>query len=95
MKAKEQIKNFVLNIALWQVENSGFCHKVSLHIQGVVPNFVITKMCVDNGKLSFDGMKYDTEKSYWVDGKNISASELTEEQLDKVLSIIKKIDLFK
>ena len=95
MKSKEQIKNFVLNIALWQVENFGFNHRMSMHIQDVVPNFVINWLRVDNGVLSFDGLKFDTERNMWTDNQNIKASEITQEQLDKILDILKSIDFFK
>jgi pectate lyase len=95
MKSKDQIKNFVLNIALWQVENFGFSHRMSMHIQDVIPNFVINWLRVDNGVLSFDGLKFDTERNMWIDNQNIKASEITQEQLDKILDILKSIDFFK
>ena len=95
MKSKNQIKNFVLNIALTQIKNSGFSHKLAMHIQDVIPNFVITWICVDNGVLSFDGLKFDTERKVWIDNQNIKASEITQEQLDKILDILKSIDFFK
>lgn len=95
MESKYQIKNFVLNLALLQTKNNGFSHKVSIHIQDVIPNFVITWICVDNGKLSFDGIKYDTERKTWVDGQNIKSTEITKEQFDKILNILKSIDFFR
>jgi len=95
MESLYQIKNFVLNIALLQIESNGFSHKLSMHIQDVIPNFVITQICVDNGKLYFDGIKYDTERKMWVDGQNIKSTEITKEQLDKILDILKSVDFFK
>ncbi len=95
MESKYQIKNFVLNIALLQTKSNGFNHKLSIHIQDVIPNFVITWICVNNGELSFDGIKYDIEKKIWVDGQNIKSTEIAKEQLDKILDILKSIDFFK
>ena len=94
MESLYQIKNFVLNVALFQTKNDGFSHKLSMHIQDVIPNFVITWICVDNGKLSFDGMKYDTERKQWIDGQNIKSTEITKEQFDKILDILKSIEFF-
>ena len=95
MDANSQITNFVLNIACWQVTNQGYTHKISMHIQDVVPGFVITSLIVDNGELSFEGIDIDEK------GRAISkhetirkASELTPEQLDEILKIIKSINLF-
>ena len=95
MDANSQITNFVLNIACWQVTNQGYFHKISMHIQDVVPGFVITSLIVDNGELSFEGIDIDEQ------GRAISkhetirkASELTPEQLDEILKVIKSINLF-
>lgn len=85
----------MLNIALTQIKNSGFSHKLAMHIQDVISNFVITWICVDNGVLSFDGLKFDTERKLWIDNQNIKTSEITQEQLDKILDILKSIDFFK
>ena len=95
MNANSQITNFVLNIACWQVTNQGYTHKISMHIQDVVPGFVITSLVVDNGELSFEGIDIDEQ------GRAISkyetirkASELTPEQLEDILKILKSINLF-
>ena len=66
-----------------------------MHIQDVIPNFVITWICVDNGVLSFDDLKFDTERKLCIDNQNIKTSEITQEQLDKILDILKSIDFFK
>jgi len=95
MESLNQIKNFVLNITTLQVKSKGFGHKLSMHIQDIIPNFVITWICVNNGELSFDGIKYDIEKKIWVDGQNIKSTEIAKEQLDKILDILKSIDFFK
>jgi hypothetical protein len=95
MKNEDQIKNFVLNIALWQVKSDGFNNRLSLHIQDVIPNFVIEWLRVDDGALSFDGLKFDTERNMWIDNQNIKANEIPQEYLDKILEVLKGIDLFK
>ena len=69
MDANSQITNFVLNIACWQVTNQGYFHKISMHIQDVVPGFVITSLIVDNGELSFEGIYIDEQ------GRAISKQE--------------------
>ena len=95
MDANSQITNFVLNIACWQVTNQGYFHKISMHIQDVVPGFVITSLIVDNGELSFEGIDIDEQ------GRAISkyetirkASDIAPEQLDEILKILKSINLF-
>ena len=95
MDTNKQITNFVLNIACWQVTNQGYFHKISMHIRDIVPGFVITSLIVDNGELSFEGIDVDEQ------GRAISkrdtirkASELTPEQLEEILKIIKSINLF-
>ena len=95
MESQYQIKNFVLNIALLQTESNGFNNKLGIHIQDVIPNFVITHICVNNGELSFNGIKYDTERKRWVDGQNIKSTEITNEQFDKILNVLKSVDFFK
>ena len=95
MDANSQITNFVLNIACWQVTNQGYFHKISMHIQDVVPIFVITSLIVDNGELSFDGIDVDEQVRAISQHETIrKASELTPEQLDEILKIIKSINLF-
>ena len=90
MDADSHITNFVLNIACWQVTNQGYFHKISMHIQDVVPGFVITSLIVDNGELSFEGIDIDEQ------GRAISkyetirkASDIAPEQLDEILKILK------
>ena len=95
MEANLQITNFVLNIACWQVTNQGYTHKISMHIQDVVPGFVITSLIVDNGELSFEGIDIDEK------GRAISkhetirkAIDIALEQLEEILKFIKIINLF-
>ena len=95
MEANLQITNFVLNIACWQVTNQGYFHKISMHIQDVVPGFVITSLIVDTGELSFEGIDIDEQ------GRAISkhetirkAIDIALEQLEEILKFIKIINLF-
>ena len=83
-----------MNIACWQVTNQGYFHKISMHIQDVVPGFVITSLIVD-GELSFEGIDVDEQ------GRAISkhetirkASDIAPEQLEEILKILKSINLF-
>lgn len=95
MDTNKQITNFVLNIALWQSINQGYYHKLSMHIQDVIPGFVISWLIVDNGELSFEGVEIDDQGCAISDRNAIrKASELTPEQLDEILKILKNINMF-
>ena len=95
MDANSQITNFVLNIACWQVTNQGYFHKISMHIQDVVPGFVITSLIVDNGELSFDGIDVDRQGRAINKHETIQkASDIAPEQLEEILKILKSINLF-
>ena len=91
---ENRIKNFVLNICCWQIENKGFYHRMSIHIQDVIPNFVIGWIVVNNGELSFDGCVIDSNGRF-VQNESRSLNDISEEQLHKILMIIEGIDLFK
>ena len=95
MDTNKQITNFVLNIALWQSVNQGYYHKLSMHIQNVIPGFVIFWLVVDNGELSFEGVEVD-ESGHTINGKIVirKASDIASEQLDEILKILKNINLF-
>lgn len=99
MNTINQIKNFVLNICTWQTEKldiiyPNYFHKLSIHIQDVIPEYVINWICVDNDNVWFDGVFIDSTGNVKSDGKiylnNCKINELT-----KVLKILKSIDLFK
>ena len=95
MDANSQITNFVLNIACWQVTNQGYFHKISMHIQDVVPRFVITSLIVDNGELSFEGIDVDEQGRAINKHETIrKASGIAPEQLEEILKILKSINLF-
>ena len=95
MDANSQITNFVLNIACWQVTNQGYTHKISMHIQDVVPGFVITSLIVDNGELSFEGIDVDEQGRAINKHETIQkASDIAPEQLEEILKILKSINLF-
>ena len=93
MNTNEQIKNFALNVCCWQTENRGFFHKMSIHIQDVVPGFVITWIVVNNSELSFEGCDIDSDGRF-VKNSMRNASELTVEEMDKILEILKGINMF-
>ena len=95
MDANSQITNFVLNIACWQITNQGYFHKISMHIQDVVPGFVITSLIVDNEELSFEGIDVDEQGSAISKHETIrKASDIAPEQLEEILKVIKSINLF-
>ena len=95
MDTNKQITNFVLNIACWQVTNQGYFHKISMHIQDVVPGFVITSIIVDNGELSFEGIGIDEQGRAISKHETIkNTSDITPEQLEEILKILKSINLF-
>lgn len=91
---EKQITNFVLNICNWQIENRGYYHRMSMHIQDIIPGFVIEWLVCYDGKLSFEGVYIDEENHYIKNGIKYP-DEITNEQLDKILNILKNIDLFK
>ena len=95
MDTNSQITNFVLNIACWQATNQGYFHKISMHIQDVVPGFVITSLIVDNGELSFEGIDIDEQGRAISKHETIkNTSDITPEQLEEILKILKSINLF-
>mgnify|MGYP007012505906 CR=1 FL=1 len=90
----QKIINFVLNVANWQVINKGFYHKMSLHLQDIIPGFVIEWIVVDNGVLSFDGEFID-EKGQFVKDGTMPLSKINPVYLDKILETLKNIDMFR
>lgn len=88
-----QIVNFVLNISLWHRINSGYKHKLSIHIQDIIPGIVIEWLAVDNGELSLEGELIDENGTYIRD-YSMSLKEVKPEYLEKILETLKDIDLF-
>ena len=93
LSTASQIVNFVLNISLWHRINSSYKHKLSIHLQDIIPGFVIMWLVVDNGELSLDGIDVDENGTYIRD-HSISLSEVKPEYLEKILETLKDIDLF-
>jgi hypothetical protein len=89
-----QIVNFVLNISLWQTVNTGFKHKMSMHIQDIIPGFVIEWLVVDNGELSFEGELKDENRREYIRNYNMPLSKVEPEHLEKILETLKNINLF-
>ena len=66
-----------------------------MHIQDVVPGFVITSLIVDNGELSFEGIDIDEQRRAISKQETIrKASDIAPEQLEEILKILKSINLF-
>lgn len=91
---EEQIVHFVLNISLWQTVNNGFTNKMSMHLQDIIPGFVIEWLVVDNGELSFEGERFDKTSGKYIRNQRLLLSEVTSEQLSKILETLKNINLF-
>ena len=89
MDSKNQITKFVLNICTWQTFNKGYFHRMSMHLQDIIPDFVIFSLVVDNGELIFEGYDLKTNKE-----RSIKASEVDSKYIDEILNVIKDINLF-
>ena len=89
MDSKDQITNFVLNICLWQTFNKGYFHRMSIHLQDIIPDFVIFSLIVNDGELIFEGHDLKTNEQ-----KSIKASEVDPKHIDEILNVIKNINLF-
>lgn len=99
MNTINQIKNFVLNICTWQTEKldinyPNYFHKLSVHIQDIIPGFVIEWICVDNDNIWFEGNKIDNNGKFITNGR-VYLNDCKIKELTDVLNILKSIDLFK
>ena len=63
---------------------------MSIHIQDVIENFIVTIIIIDNGKLKFEGIREDDYTKSVIIGEN----EIKNEELEKLLGILKDINLF-
>lgn len=90
MDSINQIVNFTLNISLWQTINKGYYHKLSIHIQDIIPDFVINWIVVDNGHLLFEGVNLKTHKRDEI----LDSKDIDPKYLKEVLNILKNINLF-
>lgn len=88
----QRIVNFILNMTSYEGEwRQGFHHEYDIHIQDVIPNFVIFTMVSDNGLLLFKG--YDLLSKTQI---TIKANEyLTWKTARQIYRILKRIDIFK
>lgn len=88
----QRIVKFILNMTSYEGEwRHGFYHEYDIHIQDVIPNFVIFSMISDNGDLLFSG--YDLLSK---DRITIKAEEyFTRKTARWIYRILKNIDIFK
>lgn len=91
----QKIVNFVLNVSLWQTINKGLYHKMSIHLQDIIPGFIIEWIVVDNGELSFDGkfIIEDKDGKHYEDG-TMPLSKINPVYLDRIFETLKNIDMF-
>ena len=83
---------FVLNMTSYEGEwKKGFHHKYDIHIQDIIPNFVIFKMISDNGVLSFEGYDLLSEKVITIDADK----HLSRKTARRIYKILKSIDILK
>jgi hypothetical protein len=88
----QRIVKFILNMTSYSGDwCRGYHHEYDIHIQDVIPNFVIFTMISDNGDLSFYG--YDLLSRTQI---TIKAEEhLTRKTAKQIYCILKNINIFK
>ena len=87
----QRIVCFVLNMTSYEGEwKKGFYHKYHIHIQDVIPNFVIFAMISDNGALSFEGYDELSEKEITIDANK----HLSRKTARQIYQILKHINIF-
>lgn len=91
------IGNFVRNVALWQTVQHGFYSKISIHLQDIIPNFIVEWIVSDNGEVLFEGLEKSIDeesgKTKYLP-KTLKASEVDSKYLDVILDSLKRIDMF-
>jgi hypothetical protein len=95
IKSKEwymqRIVKFVLNMTSYEGEwSKGFYHKYDIHIQDIIPNFVIFNMISDNGELLFEGYDELSEKVITI----VADKHLTRRTARRIYRILKSINIF-
>ena len=95
IKSKEwyiqRIVNFVLNMTSYEGEwRKGFYHKYDIHLQDIIPNFVIFKMISDNGELLFEGYDELSEQVITI----VANKHLTRKTARRIYKILKSINIF-
>lgn len=88
----QRIVCFVLNMTSYEGEwRKGFYHRYDIHIQDIIPNFVIFKMISDNGDLSFEGYDELSEMVITIDANQ----HLSRKTARRIYRILKSIDIFR
>jgi hypothetical protein len=64
-----------------------------MHLQDIIPGFVIEWLTVDNGELSLEGELID-ENGKFIRDHSMTLKEVKPEYLEKILETLKDIDLF-
>ena len=88
----QRIVKFTLNMTSYEGEwRHGYHHEYDIHIQDVIPNFVIFTLISDNGDLLFRGHDFLSKSAI-----TIKAEEyLTRKTARRIYKILKSINIFK
>lgn len=87
----QRIINFILNMTAYEGEwCKGFYHSYDIHIQDVIPNFVIMTMISDMGVLSFEGYDELSEKVITINADK----HLSRKTARRIYKILKHINIF-
>lgn len=91
------IGNFVRNVAQWQTAQHGYYSKIAIHLQEIIPNFIVEWIVSDNGEVLFEGLEKsideETGRTKYVP-KTLKSSEVDSKYLDEILVLLKRIDMF-
>lgn len=88
----QRIVKFVLNMTSYEGEwRKGFYHSYDIHIQDIIPNFVIFKIISDNGELLFNGYDELSEKVITI----VANKHLTRRTARRIYKILKSINIFR
>ena len=88
----QKIVKFTLNMTAYEGDwRHGYHHQYDIHIQDVIPNFVIFTLISDNGALKFDGWDLLSGKRIEIDAD----AHLTRKTARKIYQILKRINIFK
>ncbi len=96
IKSKEwymqRIVKFVLNMTSYEGEwMKGFYHSYDIHLQDIIPNFIIFKIISDNGELMFNGYDELSEKVITI----VANKHLTWSTARRIYRILKNINIFR
>lgn len=88
----QRIVKFILNMTSYEGEwKKGFYHQYDIHLQDIIPNFVIFRIISDNGELLFEGYDELSEKEITI----VAHKHLTRKTSRQIYKILKGIDIFK